>query len=29
MLSFVGGNKERWHVTEEKQAKICIYIINK
>ena len=29
MLSFVGGNKERWHVTEEKQVKIWVYIINK
>ena len=29
MLSFVGGNKEQWHVTEEKQVKICVYIINK
>ena len=29
MLSFVGRNKEQWHVTEEKQGKICVDIINK
>ena len=29
MLPFVDRNKEQWHVTEEKQGKICVYIINK